>query len=142
MDDTIYRQAAIDALGRVDMVTDTWCDEYALGQRDLWIKTKKALEELPSAQQTTCKYWDMESDFCALYRPSAQPEQRWIPCSEPPGDDENVFIAHGTENFMTCCIGHYDHESGLWYEDRNWFAKPIFDNMYWCEMPILPKTEE
>lgn len=74
--------------------------------------------------------------------PSAQPEQRWIPCSEPPEDDKNVFIAHGTEDFMTCCIGHYDHDSGQWYEDRNWFAKLIFDGMYWCEMPILPKTEE
>ena len=32
------------------------------------------LEELPSAQPESCKYWDSESNFCALYRPSAQPE--------------------------------------------------------------------
>ena len=35
---------------------------------------ESVLDELPSAQQTICKYWDAESDFCTLYRPTAQPE--------------------------------------------------------------------
>lgn len=29
---------------------------------------------LPSVQPETCAYWDRESNFCALHRPSAQPE--------------------------------------------------------------------
>ena len=29
---------------------------------------------LPSAQPNACEYWDDESDFCALNRPSAQTE--------------------------------------------------------------------
>ena len=73
--------------------------------------------------------------------PTIEPERKWIPCSEPPDNAENVFIAHGSNNFMTCCIGHYGHDSGLWYEDRNWFARPIYDGMYWCEMPMLPEAE-
>ena len=67
---------------------------------------------------------------------------KWLTCNEPPCDDRNVFIAHGTNNFMSCCIGHYDHDNGQWYEDRNWFAKLLFDGLYWCEMPILPIVEE
>ena len=68
-------------------------------------------------------------------------ERKWIPCSEPPENEKNVFIAHGTKGFMTCCIGHYDRDSGLWYEDRNWFARPIFDGAFWCEMPPMPEAE-
>ena len=65
--------------------------------------------------------------------------QQWIPCSEHPDTDRNVFIARGKTDLMSCCIGHYDHNAKLWYEDRNWFAKIIYDAMYWCEMPSLPE---
>lgn len=51
-------------------------------------------------------------------------EREWIPVSEPPKDGRNVFLAHGTNNFKSCCIGHYEQGMG-WYEDRNFFAKPI-----------------
>ena len=83
--------------------------------------------------------WAMVQDVEEL--PSAQPEQRWIPCSEPPEDEKNVFIAHGAKDFMTCCIGHYDRDNGLWYEERNWFARPIFDGAFWCEIPLIPEAE-
>lgn len=62
----------------------------------------------------------------------------WKSCATPPPDGRNVFLAHGTEHFKSCCIGHYDHEMKLWYEDRNWFAKPIYDCEYWCDIPDLP----
>lgn len=47
----------------------------------------KIIQMLPSAQPTTCKYWDNESSFCALHRPSAQPERKrgkWIKGGEQP----------------------------------------------------------
>lgn len=69
--------------------------------------------------------------------PSAQPEQRWIRCDQPPQDERNVFLAHGTNGFKSCCIGHYDHSMKKWYEDKNWFASPIYDCKYWCDIPDL-----
>ena len=64
---------------------------------------------------------------------------KWIPCTQPPSDDRNVFITRGESNLMTCCIGHYEHDVKRWYEDRDWFAKPIYDCGYWCDIPELPK---
>lgn len=48
-----------------------------------------------------------------------------------------MFLAHGTNDFKSCCIGHYEQGMG-WYEDKNFFAKPIYDCKYWCDMPDLP----
>ena len=62
----------------------------------------------------------------------------WIPVSEPPKDGRNVFLAYGTNNFKSCCIGHYDHSVKIWYEDKNFFATPIYDCKYWCNTPELP----
>ena len=75
MDDLISRQAAIDAIEEVTsgMSVCLTTDEY-YGMTRMKGMAIGALIALPSAQQTTCKYWDTESDFCALYRPSAQPE--------------------------------------------------------------------
>lgn len=61
-DDTISRQAAIETV-------EKWFFNFDDNRMP-----KEVLLEMPSAQRTTCKYWDTESDFCALYRPSAQPE--------------------------------------------------------------------
>lgn len=74
-DDTIYRQAALDALGKdPGFKVKLFGKSYDEGRSDQWFKDVHALTTLPSAELTTCKYWDMESNFCALYRPSAQPE--------------------------------------------------------------------
>ena len=71
--------------------------------------------------------------------PSAdRPRGEWIDCKEPPSTDRNVFIAYGTDNMKSVCIGHYGHDMKLWYEDKNFFAKPIYDAMYWCEIPQFP----
>ena len=66
-----------------------------------------------------------------------RPKGEWVPCTEPPEDRRNVFLAHGTNDFKSCCIGHYEQGMG-WYEDRNFFAKPIYDCKYWCDIPELP----
>lgn len=51
MDDLISRQAAIDALEEPCKVSDTWTDEYAVGERMQWEKDVKALNSLPSAER-------------------------------------------------------------------------------------------
>lgn len=48
--DTISRRAAIDALEEPCKVTNTWTDEFAVGERMQWEKDVKALNNLPSAQ--------------------------------------------------------------------------------------------
>lgn len=50
MNDTISRQAAIDALKEPPKVPDTWSDESAIGEREQWEKDVKALNSLPPAQ--------------------------------------------------------------------------------------------
>ncbi len=50
MDDTISRQAAIDALEEPCKVPESWTDEYAVGERAQWEKDVKALNSLPSTQ--------------------------------------------------------------------------------------------
>lgn len=79
--------------------------------------------------------WNIDPNVLA----EAQPEQRWIPCSELPDTDRNVFVARGKNDNMSVCIGHYDHDYKQWYEDRNWFALCLYDGVYWCEMPPLPE---
>ena len=83
-----------------------------------------------------------DGEACARLMDMVEPKQEWIPCSEIPDTDRNVFIARGTPTMKSCCIGHYEHDLKLWYEDKNWFASPIYDGMYWCEIPTLPTTEE
>ena len=78
--DTISRQAAICAIeeyaDRLQMVN--WEKNpgvpYKVHTLNWAINT---LRDLPSAEQqevqsSECKYWDDESNFCALYRPSAE----------------------------------------------------------------------
>lgn len=77
---------------------------------------------------------DVEEQGCEFYSDGI----KWIPCNEPPKDGRNVFLAHGTNNFKSCCIGHYEHSMKRWYEDKNWFASPIYDCKYWCDIPDLP----
>ena len=66
---------------------------------------------------------------------------KWISVEEPPDNDRNIFICHGSVDFKAPCIGHYDPGVKMFYEDKNWFASPIYDAMFWCEMPKLPLLE-
>lgn len=49
--DLIGRQAAIDALDEPCKVTESWTDEYAVGERAQYEKDVKALNSLPSAER-------------------------------------------------------------------------------------------
>ena len=80
--DCISRQAALDALEEPRKVPDSWTDEYAVGERAQYKKDVKALNSLPSAerreaQSSGCEYWDSESNFCTLNRPSAERRGTW-----------------------------------------------------------------
>lgn len=76
-DDTISRQAAIDAFRK------ELCKEHVYATPFVSLKgCERILNELPSAEQqemqsSECKYWDDESNFCALYR-SPKIHAQWI----------------------------------------------------------------
>ena len=76
--DCISRQAAIDAVHEEFDDCLVW-DESGQRTAD---EFEIIINRLPSAQpRQTCEYWDSESNFCALYRPHAQPERKkgkWI----------------------------------------------------------------
>jgi len=143
MSDLIERQAAIEALYDWEMTYD-WDDHcrkedpkpaYIVSPSDV-------IEELPSAQSEPSQVArdiatiiENEQDMMVIERNA----QRWIPCSEKPDTERNVFVARGTSESMSVCVGHYDHGLEQWYEDRNWFAKCLYDGMYWCEIPPLPE---
>lgn len=71
--------------------------------------------------------------------PTIEREPKWIPCSNVPDTDRNVFMARGEHGNMTVCIGHYNHDYKQWYVDRDWFAMCSYNGLYWCEMPPLPE---
>lgn len=92
--DTISRQVAIDTDGldeeiRCEMCknpthTDRGCDGNCRYDEKLYKKIiqllNKRITPLPPAQPDSCEFYDTESHFCALHRPSAQPEI--IQCEE------------------------------------------------------------
>lgn len=116
-DDLISRQAAIDAVNEL--------------RKSPWFNNPQNVYRTEAV--------DIVERLCIKELPSVQPDQKWIPVTELPDTDRNVFIARGHEGFMTACIGHYDHSNKMWYEDRNWFANLLYDAVYWCEMPSLPE---
>lgn len=87
MDDLIRRQDAIKAVESLPNCYNGFSDTY---DKACFIGL---LEEVPAT--STCDFWDSESNYCALYRPSAQPEQRWIPVTERlPERGVSVLISH------------------------------------------------
>lgn len=96
--DTISRQAAIDA------ICEHGTDLERRGIAVLSVANHKQvtvdlLENLPSAerqevQSSECEYWDDESNFCTLYRPSAERRGRWIPLEKEIGLYECSICGH------------------------------------------------
>ena len=77
MNDTIYRQAAIDALGEEPEVW-TGNDDYAQGLNNQWHYDVNAIKALPSAQpeQTDCEYCHEDSD--GYVRPIEKNSHVWL----------------------------------------------------------------
>lgn len=90
MDDLISRQAALDALERIfdrceeieAHLPDGDPDKTGYKMFPDYMTVWKYLHQLPSAerregQPSGCEYWDNESNFCTLNRPSAVRRGRW-----------------------------------------------------------------
>ena len=72
MADLIHRQVAIDEIREYKVEPSRLTDDSEIkGYNDGLDTAISVLAVLPIAQQ--CEYWDSESNYCALYRPSAQP---------------------------------------------------------------------
>lgn len=91
-DDTISRKAAVNALWKALYEYENKTEKQFLESEDLdiydWMVhrifvqnmsdiDRRTILDLPSAerqkvQSNECEYWDNESNFCALYRPSAE----------------------------------------------------------------------
>ena len=98
----------------------------------------KLVYEIGDAPCRACGIGDMldaVEDFPAVAVP------QWQTADTLPDSERNIFICYGNPAFRSVCVGHYDHEMERFYEDRNFFAKPIYDAMYWCDMPRLPDME-
>ena len=95
MDDLIRRQDAIKAVESLPNCYNGFSDTY---DKACFIGL---LEEVPAT--STCDFWDSESNYCALYRPFAQPERKkgkWIKneerfgwhCSECKVDNYYAYV--------------------------------------------------
>lgn len=79
--DTISRQAAIKAVRKLYINEPKINNDYAY---NMGIdEADDAIRGLPSAerrevQSSECEYWDDESNFCTLNRPSAERRGRWV----------------------------------------------------------------
>jgi hypothetical protein len=110
------------------------------------VKTLRYCADHPICFSLKCPYRTTpHSCFDFLKRDSADAIEElvaevphWISVEEPPDNGRNIFICHGSADFKAPCIGHYEPNMKQFYEDKNWFASPIYDAMYWCEMPELP----
>jgi hypothetical protein len=81
---------------------------------------------------------------CAIIRAAAEELElfSWHPTSTPPPDNRSVHICRGRTDFMSVCIGYYDHENKTWYEQRNWFATILPDPLFWMFIPDLPEERD
>lgn len=90
VNDMIYRQMAIDALGAEPLAIS----EYEEGLHTMWTYAKEAIEQLPPAQPDSCEFYDTESHFCALHRPSVQPDRSlWFHIGETCVDESKGIIS-------------------------------------------------
>ena len=96
-----------------------------------------AAEDGPVADALFAVAGQVRQVLAAAQAPRREPA--WRPMTTPPPDGGSVFICRGRPDSMTVCVGYYDHGSGTWYEERNWFAKLLPDGLCWTDMPDLPE---
>ena len=120
MSGRIRRQDAIDALGERPLV---WTDsDYEIAQRNQYDMDKLAIETVPSAQ----------------------PEPRWIPCSERlPEELQEVnitWVNTNPESYYESIKGKPFTGSAVYYKGRwNWYSSVCRD--YLSEYGFSPNDE-
>ena len=156
MNDTISRQAAIDAIRNMCEECDSdYCGECRVGRNDC----EKVLEGLPSVQPERCEDCKTFSktrllipqpepsqiarDIATIIeneqdmRVALQPEQRWIPCSETVDIPDHEIMA--CDKYGELMFGY------LAYEDEQWLCESdgsmMVDPIAWREKPE-PYQEE
>lgn len=85
------------------------------------------LKQLPSAEQKTCEYWDDESNYCALNRPTAEPERKtgkWLEKEVIHADEAKEAIEEWQSCKCSVC-GRYDTRPYMYY-----FSEPHYCS--WC----------
>ena len=110
--DLIRRQAAIEALGDKPLA---WTEgEYELGLQNQWQSDIDALKELPSAQ----------------------PEQRWIPCSERMPEEDHWLGGSGKQfsEQVLVTIANYDNDDIWVYVANTIDGEWILDLPRYCEV--------
>ena len=101
-------------------------DDYELGMLNQYENDLAIIKAVPSAEPETCAYWDRESNFCALHRPSAQPSYscshekdaqprmkgKWIPHSEKSREYIGTVLVSVKYDYWLCNICGYRVENG------------------------------
>ena len=109
MDDLISRQAAIDELNKLDVSDGVGISAIACGVQEAAISAIQNLH-------------------------SAQPEQRWIPCSERlPSYCEDVILSIGKYCNVGYLVAVNDETDGEWYYS-GWYH-PTYDVSAWMPLP-------
>ena len=139
MSDLIDRQAAIDSVQKYKM-------EHGYEYCDFANEIENDIKNLPSAQPYTedeiQKMQDLEqAQFDKMYelgKQAAQPEPKWIPCS----DTEDL-----PEHEVLCCDKYGEELIGwLSYSDDQWLCESDCEMMYdpiaWREKPEPWRGEE
>ena len=134
-----------------DLVSRQWLMECV---NEGWIKFDTEKDEnrfihlvrdmAPPAEQETCVYWDRESNFCALHRPSAELEwHEWHDCDPT---DKSTLPEPGSWAIWSDKEGHriiarwkedaIDH----FFPDQRMFDFNLEDAVAWMEIPERTKN--
>ena len=128
-DDAISRQAAIDALAELQGRASTKAELKGIS------KAWKRIKQLPSAQPDSCEFYDTESHFCAIHRPSAQPETKWIQCSERLPEAQTGVIVSCTDDSGDTKF-RYTSSGWVTTDKEYWIVDNEINNFVVAWMPL------
>ena len=79
------------------------------------------MDDLISRQEVSgCGYWDSESNFCSLYRPSAEQYGRWIPVTDGLPEQEGQYLVSCGTDYGIEVARMYIDEDGERYFGCDW----------------------
>lgn len=104
MSDLISRQAAIDAMEQQAEAMGNWSERYAEQRRGI-LTAINIVSDLPSAQPEVLACGNGELD--------AQPEQRWISCSERLPEEDGEYLVESTRGYEVLYYREEEKQFGL-----------------------------